>query len=65
MEYMLGFVVIEAIKDLWGFDTVISLIKNQGDVQKVLNIDQRAFEEKIFERIYSKYVAEMKTFPKV
>ena len=56
MEYMLGFVVIEAIKDLWGFDTVIDLIKNQGDVQKVLGIDQREFEEKIFERIYSKYV---------
>ena len=57
MEYMLGFVVIEAIKDLWGFDAVINLIKNQGDVQKVLNIDQRKFEEKIFERIYSKYIA--------
>jgi len=56
MEYMLGFVVIEAIKDLWGFDTVINLIKNHGDVQKVLNIDQIKFEEKIFERIYSKYV---------
>jgi len=56
MEYMLGFVVIEAIKDLWGFDTVIGLIKNHGNVQKVLNIDQRKFEEKIFERIYAKYV---------
>ena len=56
MEYMLGFVVIEAIKDLWGFDTVIDLIKNKGDVQKVLNIRQSVFEEKIFERVYSKYV---------
>jgi len=56
MEYMLGFVVIEAIKDLWGFDAVINLIKNHGDVQKVLKIDQKAFEEKIFARIYSKYV---------
>ena len=57
MEYMLGFVVIEAIKDMWGFDTVIALIKNHGNVQKVLNIDQRKFEEKIFERIYAKYIA--------
>jgi len=48
--------VIEAIKDLWGFDAVINLIKNHGDVEKVLNIDQKAFEEKIFDRIYSKYV---------
>jgi len=56
MEYMLGFVVIEAIKELWGFDTVIGLIKNHGDVQSVLNIDQNKFEEKVFERIYKKYV---------
>lgn len=56
MEYMLGFVVIEAIKELWGFDTVISLIKTRGDVQKVLHIDDKLFEEKIFEHIYKRYI---------
>jgi hypothetical protein len=56
MEYMLGFVIIEAIKDLWGFDTVIDLIKNQGNVRGVLNIDETTFEKKIFDRIYKKYV---------
>lgn len=56
MEYMLGFVIIEAIKDLWGFDTVISLIKKQGDVQKVLHIDEKLFDEKVFEHIYKKYI---------
>jgi hypothetical protein len=56
MEYMLGFVIIEAIKDLWGFDTVISLIKNQGDVKKVIQIDEKSFEEKIFEHVYKKYI---------
>jgi hypothetical protein len=56
MEYMLGFVVIEAIKNLWGFDTVIDLIKNQGNVPQVLNIDDKTFEKKIFDWIYKKYV---------
>jgi len=56
IEYMLGYVVIEAIKDIWGFDTVISLIKNRGDVQAVLKLSANKFEEKIFEHIYKKYV---------
>jgi hypothetical protein len=56
MEYMLGFAIIEAIKDLWGFNTVIELIQNRGDVKKVLKIDTKEFEEKIFKRIYAKYV---------
>jgi len=56
MEYMLGYVIIEAIKDIWGFDTVISLIKKRGDVQAVLKLSADKFEEKIFEHIYKKYV---------
>jgi hypothetical protein len=56
MEYMLGFALIEAIKDIWGFDAVISLIKNRGDVQKVLSINESQFEEKVFGHIYEKYV---------
>lgn len=56
MEYMLGFVLIEAIKDIWGFDAVISLIKNRGDVHKVLKINESQFEEKVFGHIYEKYV---------
>jgi hypothetical protein len=56
MEYMLGYSIIEAIKDRWGFDTVIQLIKNQGDVKKVLKIDEKVFEEEVFNRIYKKYI---------
>lgn len=56
MEYMLGFVIIEAIKDIWGFDAVIGLIENQGDVQKVLKTDEHQFEAKVFGHIYEKYV---------
>ncbi len=55
-EYMLGFVLIEAIKDIWGFDAVIRLIKDQGDVQKVLKTNEHQFEEKVFEHIYEKYI---------
>jgi hypothetical protein len=56
MEYMLGFVIIEAINDIWGFDVVLSLIKNQGDIQKVLKIKESEFEEKVFASIYKKYL---------
>ena len=56
MEYMLGYVIIEAIKDIWGFDTVIKLIKKRGDVQAVLKLNENQFEEKIFEHIYKKYI---------
>lgn len=56
MEYMLGYVVIEAIKDRWGFDTVINLIKNKGNVQSVLGITQQEFEEIVFNSVYKKYI---------
>lgn len=56
MEYMLGYVIIEAIKDLWGFDAVIGLIRSRGDVQKVLKIDQMLFEKTVYEHIYKKYI---------
>lgn len=55
-EYELGYAIIEAIKDIWGFDVVIDLIKKRGDTQVVLQISQNQFEEKIYERIYTKYI---------
>lgn len=60
LEYMLGFVIIEAIKDQWEFDTVIGLIKKRGDVQAVLKIDQQTFEKIIYDRIYEKYIKKVK-----
>ena len=56
MEYMLGYVIIEAIKDKWGFNAVINLIKHQGNTQQVLGIPQNEFEEIIFSSIYRKYI---------
>ena len=56
MEYMLGYVIIEAIKDLYGFDKVVELIRNRGDVWKTLSLSQEKFEKKIFEHIHDKYV---------
>jgi hypothetical protein len=60
IEYMLGFVIIEAIKDQWGFDKVLELIKKRGDVQAVFNIHQQAFEKIIYDRIYEKYIKKVK-----
>jgi hypothetical protein len=56
VEYVLGYVIIEAIVDTWGFDTVLNLIKKQGDVKAVLNLDEKKFEEMIYEKIYNKYI---------
>lgn len=60
MEYMLGYVVIEAIKDLHGFDKVIELIKNRGDVQKVFGVADADFSANIFDHIHKKYVSNPK-----
>jgi hypothetical protein len=58
MEYMLGYVIIEAIKDTWSFDTVINLIRKRGNAEAVLKINENQFEEKIFDYIYKKYIKE-------
>ena len=58
LEYMLGFVIIEAIKDQWGFNTIINLIKKRGDVQAVLKINQQAFEKIIYDRVREKYMSQ-------
>jgi hypothetical protein len=56
VEYVLGFVIIEAIVDTWGFDAIIDLVKKHGDVKAVLNLDEEEFEKKVYERIYNKYI---------
>jgi hypothetical protein len=55
LEYELGYTVIEAIRDIWGFDAVINLVKKRGDTQAVLKLSQEKFEEKVYARIYQKY----------
>ena len=57
LEYMLGYVIIEAIEELWEFDAVLGLVKNRGDVAKVLNLENDEFEKKVFDHIYSKYIS--------
>lgn len=56
LEYELGYVIIEAIKDIWGFDAVIDLIRKKGDVPAVLQLTQGQFEERIYAHIYKKYI---------
>jgi hypothetical protein len=57
MEYMLGFVILEAIKDIWGQAAIINLIKKRGSVKDVLNLSETDFEKQVFEHIYKKYIA--------
>jgi hypothetical protein len=56
LEYELGYVIIDAIKDIWGFDAVIDLIKTRGDVQAVLQLGQQKFEQRVYEHIDKKYI---------
>jgi hypothetical protein len=56
LEYEMGYVIIEAIKELWGFDVVIALIKSKGDVNAVLNIDQQEFEKRVYQYVSERYV---------
>jgi hypothetical protein len=56
LEYELGYVIIEAIKEIWGFDVVVELIKNKGDVSAVLKIDQKEFEKRVYQYVSERYV---------
>lgn len=56
LEYELGYVIIEAIKDMWGFDKVVELIRKRGDSMAVFHMEQNDFESKIYEHIYKKYI---------
>jgi len=56
LEYELGYVVVEAMKDIWGFNTITALIAQRGDRMTVLKINQEQFESKIYQRIFEKYV---------
>jgi hypothetical protein len=56
MEYMLGYVILEAIRDIWGQKAIIKLIKKRGSVKNVLNLSETDFEKQVFEHIYKKYI---------
>ena len=56
LEYELGYVIIEAIKEIWGFDKVVALIKKRGDTMAVFEVTQNDFEKKIYQHIYRKYI---------
>jgi len=56
LEYELGYVILEAIYDLWGFNTIIDLIKKRGDTNACLQVNQEEFDRQVYDRIYQKYV---------
>ena len=56
LEYQLGYVIIEAMKELWGFEKVVQLIRERGDVQAVFQLRPQDFEDKVYAHIYRKYL---------
>lgn len=56
LEYELGYVIMEAIHDLWGFNTILDLIKKRGDTNACLQISQEEFDRRVFNHIYQKYI---------
>lgn len=55
LEYELGYAIIEAIKEIWGFEKVVELIRKRGDTMAVFHIQQNDFEDKVYKQIYRKY----------
>jgi hypothetical protein len=58
LEYEVGYVIVEAVKEIWSFNKVIQLISNRGDTEKTLQIQQDAFEKRIYDHIFKKYIKE-------
>ncbi len=56
LEYQIGYVIVEAMKELWGFEKVVQLIKKRGDVRSVFKLSPQDFENKVYGHIYSKYL---------
>jgi hypothetical protein len=56
LEYELGYVIIEAIKEMWSFDKVVELMRKRGDTLAVFDVAQNDFENKVYQHIYRKYI---------
>jgi hypothetical protein len=56
--YELGFHLIDFLKTKWGMRELISLIKTNGDLQKVLKLNEKEFEKQFVEFMRVKYFGE-------
>lgn len=54
--YSVGYVLIEYIVETWGMDTVIGLIKNNGNISGLLGITPQAFESGWYQFVKVKYL---------
>lgn len=57
IKYDLGYYLIEFIDSSFGWDQVLDLIKNNGDIKSSLNISVKDFQEQFYtylERVYKK-----------
>lgn len=55
-EYNLGYVIVEYIVKKWGMPEVVNLIRENGDIQKVLNITTEEFEQGCYKYIEEQYL---------
>lgn len=56
--YDLGFVLIDFIKVTWGKETVMDLLRSNGDIETVLNVSECEFESKFHNYIRDFYLKE-------
>ena len=54
--YSVGYVLLEYIVETWGMDTVIDLIKNNGNIPNLLGISVQEFEAGWFTFVEVKYL---------
>jgi hypothetical protein len=54
--YSVGYVLLEYVVRTWGMDTVIELIKNNGDISGFLGITTQEFESDWYQFVEGKYL---------
>lgn len=54
--YSVGYVLLEYVVQTWGMETVISLIKNNGNITALLGISTKEFESGWYKFVKEKYL---------
>lgn len=57
-NYDLGFFLIEFIDLTWGWEAVLKLMENSGNINKTLGISNKNFEKKFYHYLHNEYFRE-------
>ena len=55
LKYDLGYFLIEYIVEKWGWESVLKLVEDNGEIKRVLGISEKAFEREFYESLAQKY----------